>query len=230
MIEGNAASTSGIPLFAGLGSAELAHLSEFMQCKVMRASSSLILEETPGEVLYLIKSGAIKIRVSDLEGTEVIFAILGPGDIVGEMSVVDSLQRSASAVTIEPTTVFAIDRSAFWKCLETMPTMTYNLVGIMSRRLRAADARIQSLATLDVDGRVASQILSLAWTYGESVGTGDIRIPFRLTQSDLAGLVGASRVRVNQVLATYRRCGMISVEYGYRVVVHDSVGLAARCQ
>ena len=229
MVSTTAAAISKIPLFAGLDAAHLAQLASLMQVRTLTAGRHLILEDTRGEVTFIIQRGAVKIRVSDLEGTEVILAILGPGEVVGEMSLVDALQRSASAVTMEPTTVFSIERNAFWNCLRTMPTMTYNLVRILSRRLRIANAHVQNLATLDVDGRLARQILDLANAYGEETADGDTRIPLRLTQSDLAALVGASRVRVNQVLAEFRRQGYLSVEDGYRIVVHDADGLADHC-
>jgi CRP/FNR family cyclic AMP-dependent transcriptional regulator len=160
-----------------------------------------------------------------MDGTEVILAVLGPGEIVGEMSVVDSLERSASVVTMGPTTLLTIDRCAFWSCLQTMPALTYNVARILSRRLRDANAHVRTLVTLDVEGRVAQQLLSLSAACG-----GGRRIPIRLTQSDLAGLVGASRVRVNQVLSMYRQAGLISVECGYRFVLHDPAGLAKRCR
>jgi CRP/FNR family cyclic AMP-dependent transcriptional regulator len=102
MVSTTAAAISTIPLFTGLEAAQLAQLASLMQVRTLAAGAHLIMEDTRGEVTFVIQRGAVKIRVSDLEGTEVILAILGPGEVVGEMSLVDALQRSASAVTMEP--------------------------------------------------------------------------------------------------------------------------------
>ena len=83
--------------------------------------------------------------------------------------------------------------------------MTFNLAGILSRRLRLSNAHVVALATLDIERRLADQLLTLAEEYGEATPDGGCRIPFRLTQGDLAALVGASRVRVNQILVGWKQ-------------------------
>jgi CRP/FNR family cyclic AMP-dependent transcriptional regulator len=230
MNPGHTVSDLQIPLFTGLAATDLADLTRRFLIRELPAGSHLILEDTHAEATFIIVHGAVKIEVFSMDGTEVILAILGPGEIIGEMSVVDSLERSASVVTMEHTTLLTIDRSAFWNCLQTMPALAYNVARILSRRLRDANAHVRTLVTLDVEGRVAQQLLSLAAACGEDTPGGGRRIPIRLTQSDLAGLVGASRVRVNQVLSTYRQAGLISVECGYRFVLHDPSGLEEQCR
>jgi CRP-like cAMP-binding protein len=184
----------------------------------------------PGEVAYVILEGTVKIHVETADGGEVILVILGSGEIVGELSVVDSLGRSANVVTMEESIICWIDRSTFWQWMDTMPVMMHNLVRILSRRIRLANAQIQSLASLDVYGRVARQLLAFAQEYGEKLPNGDILIPIRLTQSDIAGMIGATRVRVNQVLVAYRQRGHISVDHNYRITVHNTEALIQRAQ
>ena len=116
----------------------------------------------PGEVAYLIARGTVKIYVEQADGSDVILAILGPGEIVGELSLVDSFGRSGSVVTLEECALFWIDRAAFQACLQTMPAMTHNLVRILARRLRLANSHIKLLATQDVFGRIAYLLLSFA--------------------------------------------------------------------
>ena len=106
-----------------------------------------------------------------------------------------------------------VDRTTFRSGVEASPVLARNLADSLSRRVRLANAHLLSLATLDVPGRVASQILSLSREYGEGTPDG-VRIPIRLTQSDLAELVGASRVRVNQALGYLRKRQAISVDEG----------------
>lgn len=148
---------------------------------------------------------------------------------LGEMSATDSLGRSASVVALEETTVLWIDRRTFRSSVASSTALSRNLSEILSKRVRLANARLIAIASLDVPGRVASQVLSLAREYGQETSDG-IRIPMRLTQADLAALVGASRVSVNQALGQFRKRGAISVAKDGRVSVHDQDALARRAR
>ncbi|MCC6174499.1 MAG: Crp/Fnr family transcriptional regulator [Chloroflexi bacterium] len=209
-----------VALFRDLELGDLAILNGLMRRQVFPSGVRIMATENPGDTAYIIRQGAVKVHVEQSDGTDVIVAILGPGEIVGEMSVVDKLGRSGSVITLEESTLFWIDREAFWNCLQTMPKLTLNLTEILSRRLRIANERIKALATLDVCGRVAHHLLVLAGEYGEEVDVG-IRIPLRLTQADLASLVGASRVRVNQALVQLRQRKAISIDAKYYITVLD---------
>ena len=159
-----------------------------------------------------------------------ILALLGPGEIVGEMSLLDRDVRSANAVTLEESTILWMGRRTLQECLQSMPAFADNLMRILCGRLRRADERIQSLATLNVSGRVARQILALAQQHGRINPNGDMLIPIRLTQNDIACLIGASRERVNQVITAYKRSRYISVDQDYRITVHNQEALARECQ
>ena len=219
-----------MPLFRGVPARELERLTTLMHERTFPASTNVITAEEPGEGAYVILSGTAKVYVTHTDGTEVILAILGTGEIVGEMSVADSLGRSASVLTLEDSTFLWMDRRSFLSSMEEVPAIARNLVGILSRRLRLADTHTRSLAALDVHGRVAAQLLAFAREYGEPLPEGGTIIPLRLTQTDLAGLVGASRVRVNQALGYYRKRGNISLDEDHRIVVHDEEALARRAR
>jgi CRP/FNR family cyclic AMP-dependent transcriptional regulator len=220
---------SEIPLFSNLTPSELHKVKGFLHARTFPAGTNLITVEQPGEVAYIILEGTIKVHVEQADGSDVILAILGRGEIVGEMSLVDRAGRSANAFTMEDSALAWLDRSMFWECLQTMPSMTFNLASMLSRRLRIANAQIQSLATQDVFGRVARQLLAFAVEYGEPGSNGGIRIPIRLTQSDLAELIGATRTRVNQVLATFKELKYVSLDQDYRITVLEPEALAQRC-
>ena len=219
-----------VPLFRGLTPAALTELAALLRRRAFGEGAAILRAEEPGEVAYVVRDGYVRVEADQVDGGCTILAILGPGEVVGELSLIDRLGRSATVVAHEPTTLYGIDRAAFWACLRTMPAVTYNLVGLLSRRLRLADAHVQALATLDVEARVARQLLALTAEHGEADGAAGVRLPFRLTQGDLAGLVGASRVRVNQVLRSYRQRGVVSVDPRQRITVHDPDALAERCR
>ena len=212
-----------VPLFEGLKAEQLSKLNALLHRRSFEAGYNIITAEQPGETVYVITSGSVKVYRS-----EVILAILGAGEVVGEMSLADSLGRSATVITLEQTVLLWMDRISFWASLREVPEMTYNLVSILSRRLRLANNHARLLAAMDVQGRVAGQLLAFAREYGEPAPGGGLLIPLRLTQADLAALVGASRVRVNQALGFHRRNGHISVGADRRIVVHDAPALARR--
>jgi len=214
-----------IDLFRGLTEVEIQRIYSHLRSRYFEQGDLLLQEQDLGEVAYVIKEGYVRVETSLPDGSRTLLTILGPGEIVGELSLVDLLGRSATVVAHESTTVLVFDRATFWDLLQTMPTMTYNLVGLLSRRLRIANCQIQALAVLDVEARVARQLQVLAAEYGEPDESGAIELPFRLTQEELADLVGASRVRVNQVLATFRRDDMVSTDTAQRITIHDPAGL-----
>ena len=224
-----------LELFQGLSPAELEQINQLLRACSVPAGSHFITADQPGEVVYVLLAGTVKIYVSRGDGREVILAFLGPGDTVGEMSLVDSAGRSANVVTTEASRLVWMDRASFQACLRTMTPLANNLVRLLAQRLRIANEQIQALCTLDVPGRVVRQILALADRYGRSE-PGDlpgspakVRIPLRLTQSDLGEVVGASRERVNQAMVELKQNGYIRVDSDHRIQVLDRVALTRYC-
>lgn len=219
-----------LELFQGLTPEQLADLNGLLRSSTVQPGTHFITADQPGEVVYLLIEGTVKIYVTQADGREVILAFLGPGDTVGEMSLVDSSGRSANVVTTEPSRLLWMDRASFQSALRTLAPLANNLVRLLSHRLRFANEQIQALCTLDVPGRVARQILAMAERYGCQQAGGEVRIPLRLTQSDLAELVGASRERVNQVIVDFKHRGYISVDPDHRIRVHDRQKLTRYCR
>jgi CRP/FNR family cyclic AMP-dependent transcriptional regulator len=209
-----------IPLFRDLNDAHLEKINAKLRRHNFPSGTNVITFETPGEVVYVILSGTVKIKVDQADGKEVIIAMLGAGEIVGELSVLDNDTRSADVMTQEDSTLLWIDRQSFRGLLTEMPELYVNLLRILTRRVRLSTEQIQALGTLDVMGKVARQLLVFADQYGEKTPDG-VCIPMRLTQSDIAGLVGASRERVNQVFVNFRGRNQITVDGSYRITVKD---------
>src|SRR6202163_3833051 len=212
-----------LELFQGLAPQELAELNGRLRISTVQAGTHFITAEQPGEVVYVLLEGTVKIYVTQADGREVILAFLGRGDTVGEMSLVDSAGRSANVVTTERARLLWMDRATFQSCLRDMAPLAVNLVRLLSPPLRLANEQIQALCTLDVPGRVARQILALADRYGRpapgGTAAGGLRIPVRLTQSDLGEVVGASRERVNQAIVEFKQRGYIRVDSDHRIHV-----------
>ena len=219
-----------VSLFRGLMADQLGWVRQRVHLKTFASGTTIMTAEQPGEVVYFILRGTVKIHIEQLDGTDVILAILGRGDTVGEMSLLDSVGRSASAITLEETMILWMDNATFQLMLDTFPVVTRNLTRVLANRVRLANEQIQSLANLDVYGRIARQLLAFADKYGEANMEGDVTIPLRLTQTDLADLVGASRKRVNQVVVSFKKQGLISIDGDYHVTVHEREPLARFCK
>lgn len=217
-----------MPLFHNLRDEHLSGLKELLHISCHPTGTIIIRAEQPGERAYIILTGTVKVQVEQGNGKNVILAILGHGQLIGEMSLTDSLDCSATVVTLEESHFLWIDREHFQSCLRTIPQLQHNLNRLLSARLRLANAQLQALAALDAPGRVARQLLAFAKEYGAQVETG-IVIPLRLTQDDLADLVGASRVHVNRVLNDYKRRGIVTIDQRHYITIHASASLQERC-
>ena len=217
----------GLALFRGLAAGELARLNALLGRTIFPAGAIVLTAEQPGEVAYVVLEGTLRVRVAQPDGSEVTLALLGPGEVVGELTLIERATRSATVAALERSTLLWLDRATFQLCRREMPVLVDNLLALLATRLRLANAQILALATLDVPGRVARQLLALADAYGQPVPGGGARIPLRLTQSDLAALVGATRVRVNQALVGFKRRGFVADDAGHRLTVLDRDALAA---
>ena len=218
---------SDISLFEGLTPAQLDWVAKNAHRRVFAAGTNVMTVEQPGEAVFIILHGTVKIHIEQ-GGRDVILSILGGGDLLGEMSLIDSMGRSASALTLESSLMLWMDKTTFNYLMDNFPPVARNLVKILSARMRLSDQVIQSLATLDVNGRVARQLLAFAERYGREVSDG-VQVRIVLTQGDLADLVGASRKRVNQAMVFFKEQGLASTDADGRFIIHNKAGLAHFC-
>jgi CRP/FNR family cyclic AMP-dependent transcriptional regulator len=216
-----------LEIFRGLSPSELTRINDLLGRSKFASGAVILTASQPGEVAYVILEGTLKVSVLQDNGRELTLALLGPGEIVGELSLADRSGRSADVVALEPATLVWIDRASFDRLRRDIPAITENLLRLLARRLRLSNAQLQAMATLDVHGRVARQLLALADALGEVQPDGSIRIPLRITQSDLASLVGATRVRVNEVLVGFGRRNHIDVDRQHRITIRDRNELEA---
>src|SRR5215203_3384376 len=216
-----------LELFRGLSATELTQVNDLLGRTKFPTGAMILTADQPGEIAYIILDGTLKVSTIQSNGRELTLALLGPGEIVGELSLADRAARSADVTALEPSVLVWLDRGTFERFRRDIPAITENLLRLLARRLRLANAQLQAMATLDVHGRIARQLLALAGVLGEDLPDGGVRIPLRITQSDLAALVGATRVRVNEVLVGFTRRKVITVDRLHRITILDRDELEA---
>jgi CRP/FNR family cyclic AMP-dependent transcriptional regulator len=215
-----------VPLFAGLSEDERVALRGRMRRRRYPRGEVIFLRGDPGSHLYIVDAGTVKIALSSAEGKEMILALLKHGDMFGEFALLDDLPRSADAVALEACEVWLLEQQDFIRFLEERPRASLRLMAALSRRLRATDELVQDAAFFDIPARLASVLLRLAETLGKP-GPNGTAISRRLTQGELAGMIGATRESVNKWLRFYERQGLISTDRGLITVVQPE-GLRRR--
>jgi CRP/FNR family cyclic AMP-dependent transcriptional regulator len=196
-----------VPFFTLLSDRELDVIRAVASEKSYPKNAVVLTEGEMGDSLYMIQSGKVKVFIGDEEGREIILKILGPGAFFGEMSMIDKQPRSASVTTIEASTFQVLTHSAFERCVEQEPRIGNMVMQILAQRVREADRKIGTLALMDVYGRVASTLLELS-----VYSNGKLMVGEKLSQQDLANMVGASREMVNRILKDLSDRGFISIE------------------
>jgi CRP/FNR family cyclic AMP-dependent transcriptional regulator len=206
-----------VSIFKELPADTLADLARRLWHKQAEAGSVIVSQEEPGDQLFLISSGKVKVVLYGETGREIILSMLGGGDFFGEMALLDRQPRSANVVAVEDSELLALDRDAFQNHLSTHPSTALAILAEMSRRLRHADEVIGNLALLDVYARVARAIRDLAQKQGEQA-EGGLLIRERPTQQEMAGLIGTSRETVSRALNDFTRRGLLEMS-GKQILV-----------
>lgn len=208
----------GSPLFADLPEDALTTLSRAMSMRTFAANMILFHKGSPGQRLYLIEQGKIRIFSLSTLGRELTLNVLGPGDMFGELAVLDGQPRSAGAITLERTVVHGLERKDFLAFLDAYPQLWPRILELVTARLRRSTVYAESLAFLDVQGRISATLLDLADRYGGSLSEG-VEIRLRLTQAELATYVAASRESVNKALSMLRDRGLVRIDGPYIVLL-----------
>ena len=186
-------------LFAELDDRELASIAAVAKSRRYAKDDVVFHADESGDVFCLIKEGQVKITMISPEGKEIILSMLGPGDFFGEMSLLDNEPRSATVVATEPLELMTIWRSDFLQILQENFGITRKVLAELSRRLRSASNRIESLATMDVYGRLARFFLDLAAESGKPLDSGYVAVT-RPTHQSIANMIGTSRETVSRLI------------------------------
>ncbi|MDO5060018.1 MAG: Crp/Fnr family transcriptional regulator [Actinomycetaceae bacterium] len=219
---------SQVPLFEGLDEEQQASLHAKMGHSTLRRGEVLFEEGDPGTRLYIITEGKIKLGHTSPDGRENLLAVLGPGEIIGELTLFDPGPRSTTATAVSPVSLLYLDHSDLVTTLYNNPSMSKHMLRALARRMRRTNESLADLVFSDVPGRVAKALLDLADRFGTQTEAG-IHVPHDLTQEELAQLVGASRETVNKSLADFVSRRWIQLE-GRAVTLLDVDRLARRAR
>jgi len=215
-----------VSFFADLPEEEIQALSPITKRRTFRAGEVIFHRDDPGQVLYMIKEGKVKICIISPDGQEVSLTVFGKGEYFGEFALLDGLPRSTDAVALERVECYTLQRSDFHNTILKNPKIAILILEALSKRLRNTNQMVEDLIFLDVYGRVAKKLLELADAHGIKVDDG-VRIDVRLTQQELAAMVGASRESVNKVLGYFTDKNFISTDK-HRITIHNTNDLKRR--
>src|SRR5262245_18846519 len=194
-----------VPLFSDLADGELARFADVSRERAYPKNSVILFEDDPGDALYVVNTGQVKVVLIGEDGREVILSVMGPGEFFGEMSLLDDEPRSAHVIAMEESSLVVLRREDFEGILAETPAIALALLREMSRRRRRADEKVGSLVLLDVQGRVARLLLDMADEEGGE------RITRRLTHHTIAQMIGSSRETVSRTMRELVDKGYIEV-------------------
>lgn len=194
-----------VPLFSGLPETDLSAFADLTRERSYPKGSVIVFEDDPGDSLYLVAGGQVKVVLIAEDGREVILSVLGEGSFFGEMAVIDEEPRSAHVIAMDDSNLLVLRREDFHARLRQSPEVAIALLKEISRRLRRADEKIGSLVLLDVNGRVAHLLLRMAEDEG-----GD-RITRKLTHHTIAQMIGSSRETVSRTMRALVDRGVLEV-------------------
>ena len=197
-------------LFREVDEATLALVAASLRTRRFRRNEVIFHAGDPGDSLFIVESGSVKIVLASSEGEEAIIATLHRGDFFGELAVLDGAERSATAVAFEPTELYGLSRGPFLDLVETQPGLRAALLTSLAAELRRLTHHVEELHFLDLPGRLAMRLVELARQADPSGG--EVHLPWPYTQSDLASMIGGSRQSVNRLLAGLSDEGLLRIE------------------
>lgn len=207
-----------IPFFREFEDAQLQQIAQTAALRTYHKHEFIVREGDPGGTFYIILEGSVAVTRIASDGRETILSILKANDFFGEMSLFDSSLRSASIKTLSDVKVGVIDEKAFLDVLERSPKIARYLVTALSQRLRAANQLIAATTSQDIRARLASLLLNLSQSFGEKVDNG-VKITLRLTNQEMANMIGTTRETVNRTLNRFWDEHLIDMRTSHVVIV-----------
>jgi CRP-like cAMP-binding protein len=219
---------SRVPIFASLGEREMDALLAITATRRLGAKETLFRKGDPASQLYGVLSGRLKVMAAGKDGKELVFDVMAPGDVIGEIALMDPGPRSASVVALERSELLTLHRRELFPFLERHPKLALQLAGVLARRVRRLSTYAEDSVFLPLPARMAKTLLALAASYGEGAAAGAPGAPvdIPLAQQDLADMVGTTRESVNKQLRAWEAEGLVGLKRA-RVIVLDRGALEA---
>ncbi|MBA2719337.1 MAG: Crp/Fnr family transcriptional regulator [Chloroflexi bacterium] len=212
-------------LFAKADEQAIDALVRVFRIRRFRRGETVFHQGDPGDALFVLASGSVKVVLPSDEGAEpAIVAILGAGEFFGELAILDGAPHSATIVAVEASETLVLHRDTFLELIDADPGLRRALLAGLAAEIRRLTGHVEDLHFLDLPGRLASRIVRLAASAG--ITSGEARIGWPYTQSELAGMIGGSRQSVNRLLADLAEQGLLRLERDL-LIVHDIERLAA---
>ena len=205
-------------LFGGLSADERAAVVALARIRTFNAGETICSIGSPGDQMMALLSGAIRISVTSSDGKELLLAIIRPGEVFGELAILDNKERSADAVAETACTVAMLDRRDILSFFERNPSAWPNLVKVLCQRLRHTDQVFAEVALLHLPVRLAKAMLRVANCEAHSASAEPAKIQF--SQRELANMVGGSRESVNKCLRNWQRNGLVRISDGSIVITY----------
>jgi CRP-like cAMP-binding protein len=207
----------GVPLFAGLAPRELEALVPVTRVETLKARKEIFHKGDTGAQLYVVISGRVKALTTSLEGDDVVFNIMGEGEVFGEVALLSTSPRTATIKAIEACELLSLDRRDFLTFLRSHPEVSAKLLGVLADRLKRISEFVEDTHFLNLPVRLAKKFSTFASRYGESAPDGT-RINLKLSQEEWGDLVGATRESINKQMRAWTEEGLIRVDDGYVVL------------
>lgn len=201
------------PFFAGLGEEAIDAIAVLCVLRRLDAGETLFLKGDPGDAFYAVRRGQIRIATGNASGRRLTFNLLGPGDVFGEVALLDGRSRTADAVAVEPTDLYMVRRRDFFGLLEQRPAVAIRIIELLCERIRWMSAQMEERALLPLETRLAHRLVALSEDYGHEL---------HVSQEELAIFVGASRESVNRQLQNWRRRGWVELSRNRIRVLHPA--------
>lgn len=215
-----------VPLFSELPAVELIRLAAMMRRRTFRRGEVIFHRGDPAGALHIVSVGRVKVSRPSEDGNETVLDLLGEGACFGELSALDGGLRSATVTAVEQTETQMLLREDVVNLARSSPDLAMAMVRILAERIRRTDDWLDDAYFADLDTRLANRLLELAEAHGQESADG-ILVQFPLTQSDLAGMLGATRARVNRMLGIYQDAGLLRLGTGTFTIL-DMQGIEDR--
>lgn len=217
------------PFLAALSTSRRRTLLDTARPRKFKRGEVLFHQDDPGDSLFLVQSGAVKLVLPGSDGKEKLLRVLGPGDVLGEMAIIDGAPRSATAVAMKATTTVSVRREPFVEALTAEPQAALRLCSILVQKLRTTTEALEDATFLDVPGRLAKALLDMAAKSGERAPDGSITFELTMTQQEMADLIGGTRARVNEHLQAFARLGWLELDRSSVTIIKPQL-LRKRCE